>query len=79
MGREFVMSLCHIFLVCFDLPKSTKLLLIWNARFFVLFYRIIRDTECGSADCKTIVYFVYERKVDERSDKLDKLTNYRKF
>ena len=46
---------------------------------FVLFYQIIRDTECGSADCKTIVYFVYERKVDERSDKLDKLTNYRKF
>ena len=47
--------------------------------FIVLFDRIIRDTECGSADCKTIIYFVYERKMDERSDKLDKLTNYRKF
>ena len=30
-----MMSLCHIFLVCFDLPKSTKLLLVWNARFFL--------------------------------------------
>ena len=79
MGREFAMSLCHIFLVCFDLPKSTKLLLIWNAQFFVLCDQIIRDTEYGSADCKIIVYFVYERKMDERSDKLDKLTNYRKF
>ena len=38
---------------------------------FVLCDQIIRDTEYGSADCK--------RKMDERSDKLDKLTNYRKF
>ena len=41
---------------------------------FVLCDQINRDTEYGSADCKIIVYFVYER-----SDKLDKLTNYRKF
>ena len=46
---------------------------------FVLRDQIIRDTEYGSADCKIIVYFVYERKMDERSDKLDKVTNYRKF
>ena len=46
---------------------------------FVLRDQIIRDTEYGSADSKIIVYFVYERKMDERSDKLDKLTNYRKF
>ena len=41
---------------------------------FVLCDQIIGDTEYGSADCKIIVYFVYERKMDERSDKLDKVT-----
>ena len=62
-----MMSLFHIFLVCFDLPKSTKLLLIRNARFLLSYSTGLSDIQSVGLQIakQTYISFMKERRMKE--------------